>query len=203
MRSRWHAVEVPAGPPRRTLDRPVEEILRPAARWVLPIVSEVEALYARGHPDDDRVSAALAATRSFADGAPRSTIQRTTAIAALKAAKAATEPSLQAAARAASAAAALAYMHPDLIDANQLKHLYGPVVYTAVAFELDDDHDEAVGDRILKNAVRTATQTGRELARSMPAPPQGRTRTACLHALLDVWLRGTVAEPCATPPSRR
>lgn len=43
----------------------------------------------------------------------------------------------RAAARAASAAAALAYMHPDLIDANQLKHLYAPVVYTALAFELD------------------------------------------------------------------
>jgi hypothetical protein len=35
---------------------------------------------------------------------------------------------LKSAARAASLTAAVAYMHLDLIDANQLKHLYGPVV---------------------------------------------------------------------------
>ena len=116
-------------------------------------------------------------------------LQCSTAIAALKAAAAASEPCQQAAARAASAAAALAYMHPDLVDANQLKHLYGPVVYTTVALELDAERDAVIGERVIAEALDTATRAVRELARSMPAPPPGSTRMTRLHFVLDAGLR--------------
>ena len=66
--------------------------------------------------------------------------------------------------------AATAYMHPDLIDATQLKHLYGPVVYAAQALEL-------------------ATESVRSLVRSMPALPEAKTRLSHLYAALDAGLR--------------
>ena len=85
--------------------------------------------------------------------------------------------------------AATAYMHPDLIDATQLKHLYGPVVYAAQALELAADGSPEVGERILADALSRATESVRSLARSMPALPVAKTRLSHLCAVLDAGLR--------------
>ena len=180
---------MPSAPERRVLDRPAAEILRPAALWVLPVAERAAALSAEENPTDDRVRAALAATRAFAEGARRGKELRTTAWAAHKAASESPVPAQKAAARAVSLAASVAYMHLDLVDANQLKHVLGPVVYTAHAFELQADGDETVGTRILQQSSASVTDEVRELVSSMPPLPQTRTRLSRLYATLDSLIR--------------
>lgn len=80
-------------------------------------------------------------------------------------------------------------MHPDLVDANQLKHVLGPVVYTAHAFELQADGDETVGTRILQQSSASVTDEVRELVSSMPPLPQTRTRLSRLYATLVSLIR--------------
>lgn len=140
------------------------------------------------HPEDDRITSAVGAAGEFARGGQRSQRQRTTSFAALKAAAESAEPSAEAAARAACATASLAYLHPDLVDPAQLKHLYWPVVYSATALELDDD-DEAIGDAAVRHSLGAAHEGVKELVRSIPSFRPGRTRAATLSARLDRALR--------------
>lgn len=99
------------------------------------------------------------------------------------------DPALKSAARAASLTAAVAYMHPDLVAATQLRHPYGPVVYAAQALELRADGNQEVGDRVLGDALSRATDDVRELARSMPTPPSAKTRLSHMYSVLDVGIR--------------
>lgn len=174
---------------RRILDRQVEEILRPATGWVLPTVEPAVALYEAQLSTDGRPRAALEAAQRFAEGGRRGRELRTTAWAAHQASGGCSDPALKSAARAASLTAAVAYMHPDLIDATQLKHLYGPVVYSAQALELAADGSPEVGERVLAQALATATDSVRSLAQSMPALPVAKTRLSHLYAMLDTGLR--------------
>lgn len=174
---------------RRILDRPVEEILRPATGWVLPTAKQAVVLYEAQFPTDGRPRAAWEAAECFAEGGRQGSELRTTAWAAHKASSGCSDAALKSAARAASLTAATAYMHPDLIDATQLKHLYGPVVYAAQALELAADGSPEVGERILADALSRATERVRSLARSMPALPVAKTRLSHLYAVLDAGLR--------------
>jgi len=174
---------------RRVLDRPVEEILRPATAWVLPTAGRAVALYEEQLPADSCLRAAIEAAQRFADGGLCGKELRTTAWAAQKASGETSDPVLKSAARAALMTASVAYMHPDLIDATQLMHLYGPIVYTALALELAADGGPEVGDQVLADALATATDSVRDLARSMPPHPVAKTRLSYLYKILDVGLR--------------
>jgi len=182
-------VEVPTDARRRVLDRPAEKILRPAARWVLPIAEHAVALYEARLPTDARPRTALEAAQRFALGGRRGQELRTTGWAAHKASSHSPDLALKSAARAASLTAAVAYMHLDLIDANQLKHLYGPVVYTAQALELAADGSSEIGDQVIVDALSSATDSVTTLARSMPALPPAKTCLSHLYAALDAGLR--------------
>jgi len=180
---------VPTEARRRVLDRRANEILRPAARWVLPTAERAVALYEAQLPTDARPRAALEAAQRFAAGGRRGEQLRTTGWAAHRASSNNPDPALKSAARAASLTAAVAYMHPDLIDATQLKHLYGPIVYAAQALELAADGSSEVGDQVLADALSSATDSVRALARLMPTLPSTKTRLSHLYAVLDAGLR--------------
>lgn len=80
---------------RRILDRPVEEILRPATGWVLPTAEHAVVLYEAQFPTDGRPRAAWEAAEYFAEGGRRGRELRITAWAAHKASSGCSDPALK------------------------------------------------------------------------------------------------------------
>jgi len=81
--------------------------LRAVAAYAVACAEPALVIFEKVHPDDPRPAAALEAARVFAEGAPRSRLQRTAAADAHRAARdAATEPARHAASAAGDAAAA-------------------------------------------------------------------------------------------------
>ncbi|HYA45697.1 MAG TPA: hypothetical protein VED59_08815 [Acidimicrobiales bacterium] len=184
---------MPSDIERGVLDRPAAEMLRPLVRWVIPLAEKSLAVFEACNPSDDRPRAAFLAAKRFAQGGPRGEELRTTASAALKAASESSDPIGKAAARAASFTASAAYMHLDVIKASQLKHAYGPVVYSAQALELEASGDERVGETLLLEGVETATPEVIRLVRGMPRLPEGTSRLARMYAFLDSGLVSRIA----------
>ena len=139
----------------------------------------VLVLFERAEPDDPRPAAALDAARAFAEGAPRSRLQRTAATDAHRAAKeASTEPARHAATAAGDAAAA-AYLHP-LAKATQVRHILGAAAHAARAAELARGDDPVVAEYVLTAAAKRATPVVLDVLGRYPRAPQGRTRVAAL-----------------------
>ncbi|ALG83462.1 putative immunity protein [Gordonia phthalatica] len=137
--------------------------------------------------DDPRPRAALDAAALFVDGAPRSTLQRTAALDAHRAAHDAASESAACAAHAAGDACAAAYLHP-LAQATQVGHILRASAYAAVAVELADD-DPAAGDRIVAEEARRMPAVVLDVLRRYPSAPTGRTRVAQRMTMLDGLLR--------------
>ncbi|MDN5803568.1 MAG: hypothetical protein L0H26_03120 [Microlunatus sp.] len=98
--------------------------LRAVAGYAAACAELVLSVFQKSCPDDPRPAAALRAARLFAEGAPRSRLQRTAAADAHRAAKDATTEAARHAASAAGDAAAAAYLHP-LTKATQVRHILG------------------------------------------------------------------------------
>lgn len=109
--------------------------LRSVAAYTTKRAEEVLLIFERADQTDARPREAIEAGRAFANGAKRTKLQRTSAVAAHRAAKEATTESARDAARAAGHAAAAAYLHP-LARPTQVMHVLGAVAYAARAAEL-------------------------------------------------------------------
>lgn len=107
--------------------------LRAVSAFNVACVDTVIGLFEQAHPADARPRAALDAARAFVNGEPRSMKQRSTALAAHRAAKEA-EPSAAQVAMAAGDAAASAYLHP-LADAAQVGHILRGPAYSVLALQ--------------------------------------------------------------------
>src|SRR5690349_3853599 len=86
--------------------------LRAVAGYAVACAEPALVIFHRACPGDPRPAAALDAARVFAEGAPRSRLQRTAAADAHRAAKEAPTEAAAHAASAAGDAAAAAYLHP-------------------------------------------------------------------------------------------
>lgn len=96
--------------------------LRQVARYAAAAAQEVLSLFEEESPGDVRPRAAIQAAEAFADGAPRTNLQRVTALEAHRAAKDSSVRAAHHAAMAAGDAAASAYLHP-LAKATQVGHI--------------------------------------------------------------------------------
>ena len=142
--------------------------LRAVVAYAVSCAEPSLLLFERAEPDDPRPAAALDAARVFAEGAPRSRLQRTAATDAHRAAKeASTEPARHAATAAGDASAA-AYLHP-LAKATQVKHILGSAAHAARAFELFADGDPAVGDEHVARS-RALAEAGTFDLKGVPEP---------------------------------
>src|SRR3954469_7217521 len=168
--------------------------LRGIAAYALACAEPFLFLFERAEPDDPRPAAALDAARAFAEGAPRSRLQRTAATDAHRAAKeASTEPARHAATAAGDAAAA-AYLHP-LAKATQVRHILGSAAHAARAAELARGDDPVVAEYVVTAAAKRATLVVLDVLSRYPRAPQGRTRVAALMTRLDSLLRDPPPPP--------
>lgn len=164
------------------------ESLRAIGAWSAECAERSLPLYERHAAGDMRPRLAIEGIREFAEGGKRAARLRTLALAAHAAAREASDPASAAAARAAGTAAASAYTHP-LADVHQTKHIVGAAAYTALALELDNDGDRAVGDSEVRRAVERAPAEAGEVLLEMPARQPGKSRLDTLLYELDSGIR--------------
>lgn len=168
--------------------------LRAVVRYAAACAAPALVIFHKDHPEDPRPAAALDAARVFADGAPRSRLQRTAATDAHRAARDATSEAAQHSATAAADAAAAAYLHP-LAKATQVRHILGPAAHAARAAELARGDDPVVAEYVITAAATRATPVVLDVLSRYPRAPRGRTRVAVLMGRLDSLLR----DPPQTP----
>ncbi|GAA1550100.1 hypothetical protein GCM10009741_63160 [Kribbella lupini] len=170
---------------------------RVLAGWAAECAERVLHLYEVRAPGDLRAREAIAETRAFAEGGPRTKGIRTAAWAALKAAREVGDPVGVAAARAAGYAAGTPYIH-DLVSPHQVKHVHGPAVQMALAEELAALEQlparragggAEVGDAAIRWAVERAPEGVRGIVRWLPETTFGASRVAVLSRQLDEGLR--------------
>lgn len=164
------------------------EELRVVARYALSAAEEVLPLFEAACPSDPRARAAVDAARLFADGAPRTKLQRVAALEAHRAAAEAGSGAATHAAHAAGDAAAAAYLHP-IARATQVGHILRAAAHAARATELAAGDDPRVGDREIERARDRATPAVVAVLRRYPPAPGGTTRVARLMTELDSTLR--------------
>src|SRR6476659_6264297 len=162
--------------------------LRAVATYAVGCAEPALVIFEKVHPDDPRPAAALEAARVFAEGEPRSRLQRTATADAHRAARDATTEAARHAADAAGAAAAAAYLHP-LANATQVRHLLGSAAYAARAAELERGDDAVVAEYVITAAAKRATPVVLDVLSRYPRAPKGRTRVAVLMDQLDSLLR--------------
>ncbi len=170
------------------------EDLRAVAGYALACAEPVLVVFTTHHPDDPRPAAALDAARVFAEGAPRSNLQRRAATDAHRAAREAATEAARHAATAAGDAAAAAYLHP-LANATQVRHVLGAAAHAARAAELSRGDDPVVAEYVLDAAAKRATPALLDVLSRYPRAPHGRGRVAELMQRLDRLLR----DPPPTP----
>ena len=168
--------------------------LRAVTRYAVACAEPALVIFHKARPEDSRPAAALRAARAFAEGAPRSRLQRTAAADAHRAAREATTEAARHAASAAGDAAAAAYLHP-LAKATQVRHILGSAAHAARAAELARGDDPVVAEYVVTAAAKRATPVVLEVLTRYPRAPQGRTRVAVLMARLDSLLRDPPPPP--------
>jgi hypothetical protein len=164
------------------------EDLRALGGWAADCAEQALPVYTAQVAGDSRPQAALDGIRAFARGGKRTAQLRTLSLAALAAAREASDPAAAAAARAACLAASSAYTHP-LADVEQTKHIVGPAAYAALALELSHGRDPEIGDRAVHWAVACAPPEVSALLRQMPARQPGGSRLARLLFAVDAGIR--------------
>lgn len=161
--------------------------LRAIAGWAAACAARVIPLFEAAAPDDARPRDAIEAARAFADGAPRTKLLRTAAMAAFAAARDVDTEAATAAARSAGTAAGSAYLHP-LATSDQTKHILAPPAYAALARHAATG-DPATADAEIRAAVDAAPEAVRAVLRRMPAREATRSPFGALLARVDAALR--------------
>lgn len=164
------------------------EELRAVARYSAGFADEVVPAFEAVRPDDGRPRAALDAAWEFANGAPRTKLQRTTSMDAHRAAWETTDETLRLAAQAAGDAASAAYLHP-IAKAHQVGHILRAAANAARIAEIAGGDDPSVGESAIEDARACAPQVLVDVLRRYPPAPAGRDRAAQLMSRLDSALR--------------
>lgn len=184
-----------AAQPHRTPRVPDFELtlneLRAVTGFNVDCVRMVIAVFDSECPHDRRPIEALNDAAAFVDGGRRSRAQRTSALAAHRAARDVAPPAAHAA-MAAGDAAASAYLHP-LADASQVGHILRGPAHCVRALETRPvgpvAHEEAIAA-----VLGCATSRVIEVLRRYPRVPTGRNGVSVVMSELDRRLRGAPGE---------
>ncbi len=170
-----------------------EPLLRRAALWAADCSDLALPIFEAIAPSDNRARDAINGARHFGLGGKRDKGLRTLAWAAHAAASESEAQSAKYAARSAMLAAAVAYTHTDLTTGkqgvSQARHLLGPAVYAALAYESSSDAKGGIAGNILQTAANSAPEDVYTLLSQVPPQPRGTTRLGQLFHPLDTLLR--------------
>jgi hypothetical protein len=144
------------------------ESLRSIGGWAADCAERALAAYEGQAGSDSRPRAAIEGIRAFAGGGRRSAQLRGLALAAFAAGREAGNP---------------------LADVQQTKHIAGPAAYAALALELDQGGDPAIGDQEVIWAVEHAPPEVSEVLLQMPARAMGRSRLENIMYEIDAGIR--------------
>ncbi|WP_346728807.1 putative immunity protein [Leucobacter manosquensis] len=159
--------------------------LRAVVRFASDCARELLPDFEAVAPADTRPREAIDAALMFADGAPRSNLQRTAAFASHRAAKGVSEETARLAALACGDAAAAAYLHP-IAKASQVGHILRAAACAARVAELRTGTTDGDTVRIL---VDRAAPPLPEILRRYPAVSPGGSRVSQLMSALDSAIR--------------
>lgn len=159
--------------------------LRAVVRFAIDCAQELLPDFEAVASEDSRPREAIDAARAFADGAPRSNLQRTAAVASHRAAKAVSDEPAQLAALACGDAAAAAYLHP-IAKATQVGHILRAAACAARVAELRAGTTD--GD-VVRGLADRATPPLPVILRRYPPAPSGSSRLAQLMSELDSAIR--------------
>lgn len=162
--------------------------LRVVARYCVESAERILPVFETANPGDPRPRAAIDAAWIFVHGARRTTLQRTTALDAHRAAKEAATDAEGHAARAAGDAAAAAYLHP-IAKPTQVGHILRAAAGAARVAELNAGGDPDVGLDMIEWARQRATPVLIDVLCRYPLAPVGKSRVAELMSILDSELR--------------
>lgn len=162
--------------------------LRVVARYCVESAEQVLPVFEAARPGDTRPRAAVDAAWTFVHGARRTTLQRTTALDAHRAAKEAATEAAGLTARAAGDAAAAVYLHP-IAKATQVGHILRAAACSARVAELNAGGDPDVGLDAIERTRQRATPVLIDVLRRYPPAPVGTSRVAQLMTILDASLR--------------
>ncbi len=164
--------------------------LRAVARFAAESAQDALAIFEASDPGDRRPRAAVEAAWTFVQGADRTNLQRTSALAAHEAARQAATEAARDAARAAGHAAAAAYLHP-LAKSTQVRHILGAVAHAARAAEVAAGGERSAGAAQIELARQRATPALVAVLSRYPAAPSGGNRASELMSALDSALRSS------------
>lgn len=164
------------------------EELREVTRFAAESAQTVLQVFEAANPSDLRPRAALDAAFEFANGAPRTKLQRVAAMGAHRAGKEAASEAACLAATAAGDAAAAAYLHP-IARATQVGHILRAAANAARVAEMRAGGDPNAGLAAIEQARQRATPMLVEILGRYPAAPRGKSRVSRLMAALDASLR--------------
>nr|WP_295927569.1 hypothetical protein [uncultured Dyadobacter sp.] len=164
------------------------EQLRSLARWAADCAERSLTIYEESEMNDDRPRHAIDGARAFVMTGKRNNVLRKAALDAHRASMQAKHEAASAAAKAASLAAASAFTHP-FSDLHQAMHILGPAAYAALAIELSQNGDTAIGAKEIEWAVSGANRHVAELLNMMPEQTDGSKRINQLLQMLDRGLR--------------
>jgi len=162
--------------------------LRVVAKYSLVAALDVIEVFEDACPDDPRPRTAINAAQTFVEGAWRSNVQRTAALDAHRAARAAPTEVARLAARAAGDAAAAAYLHP-IAKGTQVGHILRAAASAARITQVLAGGDPVATRLALDLAQQRATPVLLDVLRRYPPAPVGRSKAARLMKTLDASLR--------------
>lgn len=159
--------------------------LRAVARYAAGCAADVLPVFETAVPDDPRPRAAVEAARLFAEGAARTNAQRSTAVAAHRAAGTAPSEPARLAAQACGDAAASAYLHP-IARSTQVGHVLRAAACAALVAELTSG---VCTDEAVRGLAGCAEPPVPDVLRRYPPAAAGRSRLAQVMVALDTAIR--------------
>lgn len=165
----------------------VEE-LRIVVRLAVRSAQDVLEIFEADVVDDDRPRAAVEAALVFANGGPRTNLQRTASVAAHRAGKDARSEAAGHAARSAGDAAAAAYLHP-LAQSSQVGHILRATAHAARAAELRAGGDAGAGEVLLEAYRGSASPALLDVLGRYPVANGGSNSVGLWMKRLDTLLR--------------
>ena len=163
-------------------------VLQSVGMWAAKCAEKALPIY-ENVIDDTRPRNAIAAIKEFSKNGKRTNQLRKVA---MDAHRASTEikdhEAASAAAKSASLAAASAFTHP-FRDIRQAVHILGPVAYSALAIELNNERNTTIGDTEITWAIQNINDDILELLGNFPEQKKGKKRIEQLLYHLDHGIR--------------